>query len=163
MERDYAKEVETDKDNLEIDLEKLSGQYLYWSKKEVEAKEENEKAYQKLEVTKAMVSADVRTNPTKYGIDKITENAITIAVTCSPLVTKAEADVIETSKNARLIGAAVKSFDKKSSALGHLVDLWKNGYYSSRAIPKEMRTSVEEKRQNVMNESIGNTLKRRGK
>jgi hypothetical protein len=163
MERSYENEVAVNKDELEIDLEKLSSQYLYWSRFDVEAKEEKEKAEQRLEVIKAQVDSDVRTNPAKFGMDKATETAIRNVVVLSAVVQAAESEVIKATKNARLLTSAISSFDKKASALGHLVDLWKNGYYSSKGVSKEMREGIEHKKQDRINETLSATIKKRNK
>jgi hypothetical protein len=145
-ERSYKKDLEVDKDRLDEEWERQTTLYIHWAEKEVEAQEERDKSQRRLNIIKAEMDAKVRSNPEKYGIEKISESAISHVVIQSKEYRGAELEYIESVKNAKILSAAVVAFDHKKRALTKLTDLYISGYYSKTGMPSGSREKVDEKR-----------------
>jgi hypothetical protein len=146
MKRDYREDVKPDKDNLEIEWERQPSLYMYYAEEEVIAQEEKDKAERNLAVTKAEMDAKVRSDPSRYKIEKVSESAILNVVLMSEEYRKAEERLIVAKKTARLLGHAVTAIgEQKKRALTKLSDLWIAGYYGTGGIPKEMRENINKR------------------
>jgi hypothetical protein len=162
-ERSYKKDLEVDKNELDVEWEKQTRLYLYWAEREADAQEERDMAIRALNVIKAQLDAQIRSDPEKYGIVKFSESAVNHAIMLSPKFEQAEKNVISSTKNARILAGVMKDFEHKKRALTELDSLWVNGYYSATK-PKGVRERQEVNRQTAAEEKIGKNprlLKRR--
>jgi hypothetical protein len=88
------------------------------------------------EVTEAEVAKDVREHPEKYGIEKVTEGAIKVAVEISAERQSAQKKLIVQKHAVEVLQAGVTAAEHKKRALESLVTLHGQQYFAS---PKEPR------------------------
>ena len=77
-----------------------------------------------LVVKKAEVAAAVRAEPAMYGLDRITDVAVTTTVETSDAVQKLKSQIIDAQKQARIIRGLVDATESKRRALENLVELY---------------------------------------
>lgn len=119
--------------------------YYQWSVKLADARRDMEVARRRSDLLKAELGSDIRNDPVKYGIGKVTETAIEAAILGQPLYTKAIESYATQRHNVEVIQAAVSALDMKKAALEGMVKLLALNYYSTpRASDEATRETADE-------------------
>ena len=105
--------------------------------------QERDKQKEKLEVVKAELDRDIRSDPEKFGLAKITEGAISSVLILQPKYKDAQEELNNLTYQVNMIGNAVKAFEHRKKALEAMVDLYINQYWAG---PKEPRNLPAGKR-----------------
>ncbi|MCK9543785.1 MAG: recombination mediator protein UvsY [Novosphingobium sp.] len=105
--------------------------------------QERDKQKEKLEVVKAELDRDIRSDPGKFSLAKITEGAISSALILQPKYKNAQEELNNLTYQVNMIGNAVKAFEHRKKALEAMVDLYINQYWAG---PKEPRNLPAGKR-----------------
>ena len=84
-----------------------------------------------LQVVEAETSKEVRSDPVEYGIEKVTEKAITECLVSSEPVVEATASLQEKKHHADICQAMVTALDHRKKALEKLVDLHGQSYFAT--------------------------------
>ncbi len=122
-----------DIDQLALDREWMDqpGLFFQYAKLLADAKRKLDESKSFLEVVKANMSRNVRDNPAAHQVTKITEGAITGAVTSSSVVQEAVKSVTENRHSVDVLTAAVTAMDHRKKALENLVYLHGQNYFST--------------------------------
>jgi hypothetical protein len=97
-----------------------------------------------LEVSEAELDLAVRSDPGKYGLEKVTEAAVKSTVPTLKQYQKAKRAVIDAQYAVDVLDAAVSSIDHRKKALEDLVQLFMMDYYSKPKAPEGARERMEE-------------------
>lgn len=100
----------------------------------VEAKRLLQEATAYLEHTKAVLATDVRGNPTKYNLAKVTEAVVGETIPTCNKYRDAYKKWRERKHAVEVHQAAINTLDHRRRALENLVTLWRSDYY---AAPRE--------------------------
>jgi len=76
MSNDLSLDQKIDLFNLDQNAAEQAELVMEWGKKWVTAKRDKKEARKNLDIVKATLDEDIRENPSKYGLEKITEGAI---------------------------------------------------------------------------------------
>lgn len=143
-------------DFYEIDICALDDEWLRqpkmyhkWAKKKAEAKKALDQAKAALDVAKARVARDVRKHPDKHGVERVTNDSVTEAVTISDRVQKATDDVAEAGYQYDIMAAAVSTLEHRKRALSELVELHGRDYFSdtpTKRLSDAARAGLEHKK-----------------
>lgn len=140
-----------DADFFELDPNRLDEEWcnqprLYhaYATKLAHARKTHEEAKASRDIVSAEIEMDVRKNPEKYGLAKITEESVKKAVTLSSRYALANQEVIETRHDMDVVQAAVDTLDHRKKALENLVQLWSQNYFSEPKKPKLSQEKQEE-------------------
>ena len=90
-----------------------------------------EKAKAELEQSKAAADIEVRNDPGKFSLAKVTEGTVSAAVTKHPSVVLAHQTYLEARKSMVKWDAAVQTLEHRKKSLESLVYLQGQGYYSN--------------------------------
>lgn len=133
-------------DELALDKEcvRLPSDYLKCAHHAADCRRDAAEAINRVKVTEADLSKQIRENPGKFGLEKITESAINNLVLGAPIYQKAQAEQREAAYNSDLADVAVRSMDHKKSALKMLVDLHVMGYSANIKVSGNGRQAMEE-------------------
>lgn len=105
-----------------------------------------------LEVVEAETDRDVRLHPSRFGIDKLSENRVKNAVILTPQYKKANKEVIHRQHEVDVLQAAVTALEHKKRALENLVHLHSMSYFSKPRTNEDSYESMrEEQRARVLN------------
>lgn len=130
----YREDLEIDKFALDEAWETQALRFCDWAEKEVEAQFERDKAKEKLDIAEASTDTEIRKDPSKFGIDKVTETAIKNAVLLHKTRTEAQEKYLNAVRSAKILSVAREAFDHRKKALEKLTELYFNQYWSE---PKE--------------------------
>lgn len=134
-------------DEFRLDREWLgqARRYFQYSEKLADARRRLDEAKAALDVSDAELDAEIRLNPSEFGLGKPTEQAVKNAVTASPEHQAAERKVIRAKHDVAIFDAAVTALDHRRRALEKLVDLQLSGYYAEpRARNEHSREAIGE-------------------
>ncbi len=148
---------------LEIDELRLPEEWIdqprlfyRWSVAKADADRAHAEARSRLDVVKAELDAEVRTNPEAFEITgKATIDAINNTVAAQPKYRRAAQAIIEAKHAADIAGAAVAALDHRKRALQALVDLHGQEFYAQPRAPRGTRDDVEAMEKRVIRGALG--------
>jgi hypothetical protein len=144
---DYKEDMKVDKYNLEIEWERHTQLYLDYMEAEVDAQDIRDRLERRLDLVKAEMDAKVRSNPAKYGIEKVSESAIKSVVTKSTRVQEAQEEYLNAVKRAKKLSGVMKGMEHRKRQLTELDRLFTGGYYSSSRPSTEGISNARQQRQ----------------
>lgn len=128
---DFVADLRIDPDHLEKECISQTELYLKYAGPAAEAQLAMDRAKRRLEVVKAGVDFELRQDPAAFGITgKVTEAAISNALTLHPTVEKAEAEFIEKKYQHQVLRDATSAVFMRKDMLQELIRLFAMGYYS---------------------------------
>lgn len=135
--------VTIDEHALDKECIRLPSDYLKYAHRAAECKRDVDEAKAQLDLVQARVSADIRADPAKYGLEKVTESAISTTV----LMHKRYQEAAKTHQDAKLLSeqmqAVVWALEHKKRSLTLLVELHGMGYFANPKITEKGREAVE--------------------
>jgi urease accessory protein UreF len=127
---DYMQDLTIDKDQLDEEWLKQPSIFMLYAEQAALAEDARDRAKRAAEVIAAKADQEIREKAALEG-EKLTEAKVATRVATHPEVEEAERRVLETNKNAKILGAAVRAFDQRKKALEKLCDLYTQGYFSA--------------------------------
>jgi hypothetical protein len=106
--------------SLETEWGKQALNYYKWSELLAESQRKKMEARIKLNDIEAKLDLDVRNNPKKYNLDRLTETVIKNIIITSSGYVEANLRYLDLAKNYDLLHAAVRALEHKRSALEYL-------------------------------------------
>jgi hypothetical protein len=126
----FGEMLQIDPYKLDDELLRQPGLFLYWSEKASSARAKASIARFEQEKTEAQISNDVRKDPSKYGIEKVTEAGVTNAVRTSSEFEEVTMERIEATRKAEVLSAVVAALEQRKKSLENLCFLSGQGYFS---------------------------------
>lgn len=127
----YQNIAEIDQHRLDYEWLRQPQMYVNISLELAEARSELDTAKNQISVTEAELDRDIRINPSKYGIDKLTEGAIKAAILTAKKMKVAQAAFLEAKYEVDMMQAAQTALEHRKEALKHLTTLFLNEYYGT--------------------------------
>jgi len=127
---ELKKQLAIDKYALDDEWVEQPARYFYWAEKYADAVRNRDLKMKELEMVKAEVDRDIRSNPGKYGLAKVTEGAVSALLSLDESIRKLELELIDLKRDVNILSAAKDAFDQRRSALENEVRLWIALYYS---------------------------------
>lgn len=146
--------IKADQDDmsiLEIDIDSLDeewvGQsplYFRYAKKLADARDRLERRKTELDLVYAECDRDIRKNPKKYKLAKISETAIKSAIYEHPEYREIQDIVHKAKHRVDVLGAAVQALEHRKRALENLVELHGQSYFATPVAKGEAKEAVEQ-------------------
>jgi len=137
--------------DLEIDRNRLDDEWvdqpkLYKNAAEntANARLEYNRAKAELEIAKAEIDREVRKNPERFGLSKVTETTVASAVSLHPRCKEAMDALITMKHELDVAEALVSALDHRKKALEDLVKLFLADYFAKPRAPQGAQEEVEE-------------------
>jgi len=150
---DFKENIKIDKYSLDLEFEKHPMLYHEFAMDMVGAEDEKDQAKDKLELLRAQLDVQIRDNPKKFGLEKITEAAISSTILQTNEYKEAQEYYNNTVGNLRILRIAVESLNQKKVALENLVKLYLGEYYSKEA-PREIKENAAERVADFIHEDL---------
>jgi hypothetical protein len=115
-----------------------------WLVKLAKARKRLDNAKLDLEFTSCAIEKDIRSNPKKYKLIKVTEGAIEKEIPLQPSYQNALREVNEAKNKVSMIEATTTAIEHKKRALENLVELFLNDYYAEPKARPGKRDQTEE-------------------
>lgn len=161
-ELNYEKDVSIDDSALDVEWLQQANLTLKYCQLEAEASKQVDEAKAALDIIKADLDKDIRSDPDSWGLPKITEGAIQNAITASTKYKEAEETLRNAHYELNMVKAAVRAIYIKKDALENLVRLHGQQYFAGPRIPRDLSKEWEARqRQTESNKKV--KIKRRKK
>jgi alkylhydroperoxidase/carboxymuconolactone decarboxylase family protein YurZ len=136
--------VRIDELNLDKECIRLPTEFTKYAFFAAEKRKEMDQAKARLEEVEAELQKEVRANPSNFGIEKITENAISAAVRGMAAYKEAYQAFLDARYEYDKASAVVSALDHKKRSLVLLVELLAMGYFSAPKISERGKQALEE-------------------
>lgn len=156
---DYQKDIIIDETSLDVEWLEQPRLMLKYAQHASKMRMELDKTKQDLDICKATCDKEIRSNPEKFEIEKITETAIANAILIHPDYKKDYETYLTAKYECDMAQAAVNAFEQRKSALENLVRLFGQQYFAGPAMPRDIKWEKEQWGKKV-NEGIGKKLTR---
>ena len=123
--------LEIDEFNLEKEWKDQPTLMGKWVKDAADAQYAYDSAKSSLTLVEADLGHEVRLSPGNYGVTKISNDAVDIAVKGQSAYRVAIRDVDKARHTLALVNGMVTALDHRKRALGMLVELWTKDYYAN--------------------------------
>jgi len=104
--------------------------YCDFARKLAAASSQVDAAKSEMELTKAEIGTSIRSDPSLFGLEKITEGVVSETIVQQPEYRAAVKRLNQAKEKHDLLQAAVRALDQKGRALSKMTDLWIREYYS---------------------------------
>ena len=138
------KVVDIDEYQLDKECVNLPTDILKYSSILAKKKRNYDSAKSNLENVEAKLQMEIREDPSKFGLDKVTENAIKSALVLNEDYKKAKEQVLQAKYEMDVSQAVVNALEAKKKSLAMLVDLYLVGYFSEMKADPVSKQAVEE-------------------
>lgn len=155
---EYEQDLEIDKYALDTECMEQPQKFIKWSERLAETTAERDRADQKVEVTKARLEKEMRSNPAYYGLEKATDAAVKAAVIAHKDTQQAIEEWIDAKYRMSILFAAKEGMEQKRSMLENLIKLFLSGYWADPKLPKEAKEALAnegtEKQKALLNKKL---------
>lgn len=134
-----------DRYNLDTECISLPIAYHEASMQMVEAQKEYDIRKAEMELAEAELDADIRLNPERFNIPKITETVIEKAIVTTKRYQRTQKALLEAKHALDVCRVHVASLEVKKRSLEMLVQLDGRDYFSEPKVPASVREKMEEK------------------
>jgi len=135
---DYEKDVNIDPNSLDVEWLEQPNLMLKYGRIAAQTKLDMDKAKEKLEVVKAELDKDIRLNPEKYDIAKLTESVVANTILLQPEYKEASEAYIEATYEFNMARYAVQAISDRKDALENLVKLHGMQYFAGPSVPRDL-------------------------
>ncbi len=118
-------------------------------------------AKERLDVIRAKEDASIRANPSRYGLEKITESAIQNAILLQPIYQEASEALNESRYEHEVALAAVRAMDQRKTALENLVRLLGMSYFAGPQAPRDLSEEFLKQAEERSNEEMNRKIQMR--
>lgn len=139
-----ANDFEIDRYRLDDEWVKQPDLYRRYAEALADARKLLEMRKNEATILRADTELQVRKEPEKYGLSKVTEGVIKAVVDVNTDVVAADDMVIDAKHGVAVLEAAVGALDHRKRALSDLVSLHLADYYSKPVAREDSRDAVEE-------------------
>ncbi len=129
--------LEIDKFALDIECMRQPMLYMEWSEKLSEALNQRDEAKNDLLVTQARIGQEIRQNPPKFGIDKLTEAALNEALISNENMGVVKSRLSELEYDVNILKGMKEALEQKKSMIEALVKLFISGYWAEPKVKQE--------------------------
>jgi hypothetical protein len=136
--------VQIDEHNLDKECIRLPQDYLSYAHLAADAKNDVDEAKAKVDVVHAELGQKIRADPGSYGLEKVTETAVSSTIVTRSEYQKAEKALREAKHAHEMAQAVVWALEHKKRSLTLLVELHGTGYFSTPKLSKKGVAAVEE-------------------
>jgi len=143
---DYEKDIEIDAELLDSEWLDQPSKMLKYTKHCARMEKERDEAKEALELVKAELDKEIRTNPDKFKVEKITDKVVEATVQMQPAYKEANAEYLEAKFEYNVARGAVDAFDQRKTALENLVRLHNAGYFAGPSVPHDLSAMRAERK-----------------
>ncbi len=109
-----------------------------------QARKDLEQAKVDLELTGAELDRDIRRNPARFGLEKVTETVVEKTVTWQVQYQNAQRTLLDAKHAVDVLQAAVTALEHRKKSVELSVQLWAMAYFGEPKVPREARTRLDE-------------------
>ena len=145
MEHDeFAQDRTIDPLALDVEAAQQADLFFKWAERSIEARSEMDEAKLKLDTTEARLAIECRKTPENFGLSKITEAAVAVAVKTADRYLNAYDNFLRAKETAGLLGQAVEAMEQKKRMIEVLITLHGQQYFAGPSVPRDLASAWHE-------------------
>ncbi len=158
---DYDKDVRIDETALDVECLDQPSLMVKYTRLLADAEQRLDEAKEALDLVKAELDKEIRSDPDRFDLAKATETSVANAVIMQPEYAEASNRMIEAKYEAKVLAGVVRAIDARKTMLETLVKLHGQQYFAGPNVPRDLSYEAEKKRsQKKSNEIVGTSFKR---
>jgi hypothetical protein len=158
----YEDDIRIDETALDVEWLEQPSLMMKYARIAAEARMEYDKTKEALELVKAELDREIRTDPGSFGIEKITETVVMNTILKQEAYQKTSEILIQAKYDLDIAFGAVKAFDARKDALENLVRLNGQQYFAGPKVPRDL-SEVRSEWRSKINKEIAIKMNRRKK
>ena len=155
----YKDDMYIDENALDVEFLEQPELMVKYSTLLAEAKQERDLIKEELDLEKAELDLDIRDNPEKYKLGKVTEAAITNTIIQEEEYRSILAKFNKANFEINVLQGVVNAIDARKSSLENLVKLHGQEYFAGPSVPHDLSLLRKEKSEEI-HHSVGKTFRR---
>ncbi len=144
--REFQEDVRIDAQSLDVEWLEQAERAFKWNKRLADAKRELDRVKTEVDIDMADFRMEVRRNPSKYGIEKVSVDAIENCLTCDVTWKRGREELAEAQHEVDILFAAVMAMNQRRDALENLVRLFGQNYFAGPSAPRDLSREAMESR-----------------
>lgn len=158
----YENDVTIDPEALDVEWLRQPSLVYKYSRMVAEKQTEVTNCKEALEFIKASLDREIRKNPEKFEIDKMTEAAVSNTILVNSKYKKGMEEYLEAVYELNILKGVQDALNNKKTALENLVKLNGQNYFAGPSVPRDLTKEWERKEHdNEVNQGIASKMKRR--
>lgn len=158
----YEDDMHIDENALDVEFLEQPTLMARYARLLAEARRDRDLAKEALDLTKAEINLDIRDNPDKYNLTKITVDAVEACVLMEDSYKEAVKEYNDANYEVNVLQGVVNAVEHRKSALENLVKLHGQQYFAGPKIPHDL-TELREQRTDERHHRIGQAVIKRTK
>ncbi len=163
QEMNWKQDVEIDPENLDREWVRQASLFGQYCELLADAHRQLDLKKEKLVMVDAKLGLEIRTNPNKFGLDKVTEAGVNSILVLQEEHKELEKELIDLRYDVEVLTGAVRSLDQKKSALENLVRLHGQNYFAGPEVPHELKKEwIDDAERSASRSKVKSKLNRKG-
>lgn len=147
MDINYENDLYIDETSLDVEWLEQPQLMLKYTREMASTRRERDRLKEKLSVTRAQIAKDIRSDPDKYEMPKVTESAIQEEILMQPKYQVAVDDINDAEFEYQMALGAVQAVEQRKSALENLIKLHGLQYFAGPKVPRDLPAEVKRSRE----------------
>ena len=140
---EYDRDVFINQDELDKEIVNHGELFMKWAERLAEAIEERDIKKGEIDIKKAKLDKEIRSNPKDFDLEKITESAISNVIILDEGVQELNKEYYACTKNINVLTAAKEEMHSRRKRIEKLVDLWLGKYWSEPKVKVEKKNELD--------------------
>ena len=157
----YEQDITIDDSALDIEWLEQPRLFMKYARHSAEASRDLDKAKENLDIVKAEIDLKIRSNPEKYGLEKVTETAIQNTILTNKQYQETNQAMLDARYEAEMAKGAVRAMEQRKDALENLVRLHGQQYFAGPKVPRDLTWERQERQKRVDAGVAGKMMRRR--
>jgi hypothetical protein len=158
-ESNYENDMYIDETALDVEFLEQPSLVVKYSRLLAEARQERDLLKEALDLKKAEINLDIRDDPGKYNLEKITVDAVEACILMEDDYITAQKEYNNARFEVDLLQGVLNALEHRKSALENLVRLYGQEYFAGPTIPHDL-TQARKERGAAISHKIGQSMKR---
>lgn len=160
----FEEDIKIDESALDVEWLRQPELMLKYSVEVAQCKKRLDLLKERFDVIVAEFDREIRSNPEKFGIAKLTESVIQNTIKLQPEYDRIYQELVRAKFDLDMAQAAVRAIDHKKSALENLVRLHGQSYFAGPSVPRDLSEEVlRSQKQKRSDSRIAEKMKRKKK
>lgn len=161
--RDPKAEIKINKFALEEALEEQADLFLDWATEHADAVgKRNELKHELDEKIRPKLDLEIRKNPRKFGLEKITESVVNSTILQDEMYSTVSEKLMKANNQVNRLLAVRDAFCHRQSSLKYLVELWTRNYYGQNVGGNGDSVKMENRASEGQRKTVEKSIRRRG-
>jgi hypothetical protein len=157
----YENDLKIDDSALDLELLDQAMLFMRYAKHYAETRRILDEVKQALDVVKAETDSNIRKNPEKYGLEKVTDKAIEAIILTDANCKKANQKFLDAKFELDMASNATQAMQIRKESLENLVRLNGQQYFAGPSVPHDL-TKLRQQKEKIVEAKISSKLMRRG-